>query len=115
MGQAFTLRLPFAPITLSAFKLSYMSATFNFPPVGIPQHHDQLHATIQSDNGTPSPNFSAFSSAMAPSQHFRDAPSSPPPAMVIDALLIDNLAKDFQLEPVQRANLHAFVQVIRHP
>jgi hypothetical protein len=29
----------------------------------------------------------------------------------IDPLMIDNLAKDFNLEPMQRANLHAFVAV----
>lgn len=30
---------------------------------------------------------------------------------LIDALTVDNLAKDFDLEPRQCANLHAFVQV----
>jgi hypothetical protein len=30
---------------------------------------------------------------------------------LIDPLLIDNLAQDFNLEPTQRANLHAFVTV----
>jgi hypothetical protein len=29
--------------------------------------------------------------------------------------MIDNLAKDFELEAIQRANLHAFVQVISVP
>lgn len=38
-------------------------------------------------------------------------PSLVPHAPVIDALMVDNLVKDFDLEPGQRANLHAFVQV----
>jgi len=42
-------------------------------------------------------------------------PSAPSPSFtpraVIDPLLIDNLAKDFNLEPTQRANLHAFITV----
>jgi len=33
------------------------------------------------------------------------------PSTVIDPLLIDNLAKDFNLEPTQRANLHAFITI----
>jgi hypothetical protein len=31
---------------------------------------------------------------------------------LINSLAIDNLAKDFQLEPIQQANLHALVKVI---
>lgn len=38
-------------------------------------------------------------------------PSQNPPASLIDPLMIDTLAKDFELEPRQRANLHAFVKV----
>lgn len=33
------------------------------------------------------------------------------PVPLIDHLTIDNLAKEFRLEPVQRANLHAFAGV----
>lgn len=40
-----------------------------------------------------------------------DLPSPPSPAPIIDALAVDTLAKDFELEPVQRANLQAFVKM----
>lgn len=37
--------------------------------------------------------------------------SPPSQNLVIPALVIDNLAKDFKLEPHQRAKLHSFVSV----
>jgi hypothetical protein len=33
---------------------------------------------------------------------------------LVDPLMIDNLAKDFNLEATQRANLHAFITVSNH-
>jgi len=88
--------------------MSHLDADFNFPPVGTPMSQDQPHLAIASENQSPL-GFSLFGSRTAPSQQFRDVPLSPTP--IIDPLLVDNFAKDFQLEPVQCANLRAFIQV----
>jgi hypothetical protein len=79
---------------------------FNFDPPA-PMNPDQY---IMPSNST-SQSFGSFSPSMSTSQSF--AGSSPPvlPAPIIDALTVDTLAKDFQLEPIQRANLQAFVKV----
>lgn len=41
------------------------------------------------------------------------SPMAMSPVPMVEPLLIDNLAHDFQLEAVQRANLHAFLQVLK--
>jgi hypothetical protein len=72
---------------------------------------DQPHFAIASENQSPPPGFCLFGSHTTPTQQFRDTPLSSTP--IIDPLLVDNFAKDFQLEPVQCANLCAFIQVTR--
>ena len=73
---------------------------------------DQSPFATPRENQLPSPTFPPFgSNVAAPSQNFRDTPLPLPSTPNIDPLAIDILAKDFNLEPVQRANLHAFIQV----
>jgi hypothetical protein len=80
---------------------------FNFPHPGTPMSHDQTNLLLLDD----SPTHTSFGSNARPGNSALPLPSAP----FIDALLIDNLAKDFALEEIQRANLHAFVQVISVP
>jgi hypothetical protein len=54
--------------------------------------------------------FSSFSSNASPLS-FVGSPSPSLSPAILDALTVDTLAKDFQLEPVQHANLQAFVKV----
>lgn len=61
---------------------------------------------------TPSPESQPLRSFSGSTQQsFVDSPVPTMSAPMIAPLVIDNLAKDFNLEPRQRANLHAFVKV----
>lgn len=94
--------------------MSHIGATFNFPPLCTSTGDDQLHAATPNGTESPPTNYLSFgSNTTAASQTFRDTPLSFSSSPIVDALAIDNLAKDFHLEPVQRANLHAFIQVNR--
>jgi hypothetical protein len=81
---------------------------FNFPPLGTPISHDRTNSLRLDD----SPQHADTPSFGSNPQHTLNSAFSPPSAPFLDTLLIDNLAKDFGLEEIQRANLHAFVQVI---
>ena len=92
-------------------KMSHIGTTYHFPPLDTPMNGDQLHPVSLSDSESLPSTFPHFSSNTTPSQPIGRAPLSFSSAPIVDALLIDNLAKDFLLEPVQRANLHAFIKV----
>ena len=90
--------------------MSFNGATFNFPPGDTPTNQQ---------TGTP-----MLPSQSPPALGLRSQERMPPynantpsPSLsftgtsLIDPLMIDNLAQDFNLEPTQRANLHAFVTV----
>ena len=93
--------------------MSHTTPAFSFSPIGsTPMSLDQSPFTTPRENQSPSPTFSFFgSNVAAPSQNFRDTPLPLLSTPNINPLAIDILAKDFNLEPVQWANLHAFIQV----
>src|ERR1700685_1280626 len=92
--------------------MSHIGATFNFPPLCTSTNEDQLHTATPNNTGSPPTNYLPFgSNTTAPSQTFRDTPLSFSSSPIIDTLVINNLAKDFCLEPIQHANPHAFIQV----
>jgi len=100
------LTIPCNIPTLPA-NMSNASTVFNFPHLGTPTSHDQTNPLLLDDSST----HTLFGSNARPGNSALPLPST----AFIDALLIDNLAKDFALEEIQRANLHAFVQVISVP
>ncbi|KAH9948702.1 hypothetical protein B0H21DRAFT_890351 [Amylocystis lapponica] len=65
-----------------------------------PQHSSTFSTTFH-DSPIPGPNTQTFGGS---------PPSSVPPAILSPAF-VDTLAQDYNLEPQQRANLHAFVQL----
>jgi hypothetical protein len=81
--------------------------TFNFGSPTPPIHQDPLDPLLSA--GSQPQNFGYTN--MATAQQFAASPSPLSSVPIIDPLAIDTLAKDFELEPVQRANLHAFVKV----
>ena len=93
--------------------MSFANATYNFssgdPPTTPASHH------LPMPRSELPPLLDRQSQAIQP--YHRDTPGpslSFTPNSVIDPLMIDNLAKDFSLEPTQRANLHAFITVRDH-
>jgi hypothetical protein len=96
--------------------MSHANTAFSFNTPRSMMNHDQLHLPMPRLSESPPPvqqqqSSSPFGSNMAASQPFDDAAPPLSSTSAINPLMIDNLAKDFQLEPVQCANLHAFVQV----
>jgi hypothetical protein len=90
--------------------MSFNSATYNFPPGDTPTNQ-QTRAPMPPSQSPPMLGFqpqerTAPYNAITPSPSLSFSGTS-----LIDPLMIDNLAQDFNLEPTQRANLHAFVTV----
>jgi hypothetical protein len=81
-----------------------MSCNFGNPAALI--HQDSLDPSLSPDSQRQHFSFNASTP-----QPFGGSLPSLTPTPIIDALAINTLAKDFELEPVQRANLHAFVKV----
>jgi hypothetical protein len=97
-----------------AFELN----NFNFDLPASPENLLCLPMLDTANNLNSSPlayhptSFHNFTAPSTPIQQTRSGSSitfSSPP--LIDPLLIDNLGKEFRLEDVQRANLHAFIKV----
>ena len=81
-----------------------MSFNFGNPPTLI--YQNLLDPSLSPDSQRQHFSFSA----LTPQPFGRSLPSLTP-TPIIDALAIDSLMKNFELEPVQCANLHAFIKV----
>lgn len=100
------------------------TTTFEFPstplglaPLNTPSHNDNNDLnpgrTYQYTTYDGSPLNTHHDGSPLPSNH-RHQPATPsfmPRVPIIDVLAVDNIVKEFDLEPGQRANIHAFVQV----
>jgi len=82
--------------------------TFNFSAPPVPVHQEPLDPSLSPE---PQPQGFIFPNMSSASQSFTALSSPPSSSPIIDALSIDTLAKDFELEAIQRANLYAFVKV----
>lgn len=94
--------------------MSFNGAMYNFPPGDAPLNQ-QTHTPMPPSQSPPALGFQPQERVLPYNANTPSPSSSFSGTSLIDPLMIDNLAQDFNLEPTQRANLHAFVTVGNDP
>ncbi|KIM71253.1 hypothetical protein PILCRDRAFT_830465, partial [Piloderma croceum F 1598] len=90
--------------------MSFNGAMYNFPPGDAPLNQ-QTHTPMPPSQSPPALGFQPQERVLPYNANTPSPSSSFSGTSLIDPLMIDNLAQDFNLEPTQRANLHAFVTI----